>query len=58
MLFDRRIAETIKQAWIAAGRSRNQPEMVDAVPDLTDLLALLETTFLASIEREEGVPTS
>ncbi len=48
------IAEEILNAWILSAKSRNHPEMLQFVPDIEDLLSLLEIVFLSSIEREEG----
>jgi hypothetical protein len=54
-MFELKLIEEIRSAWVTIGQATNKPEMVAAVPDQLDLKILLETMFLASIECEEGV---
>ncbi|MBI3800838.1 MAG: hypothetical protein HY268_28155 [Deltaproteobacteria bacterium] len=47
------LIEEIRAAWRSVGFYRNHPEMTRAVPAATDLKALLEMVFFASLQQEE-----
>lgn len=53
-MFEQRIIDQIREAWVRVATGRNNAAVAACVPDARDLKALLELTFVASTKIEEG----
>lgn len=54
MLFNQGIYKKIIDVWTRAARLTNRPEMLENIPQQSDLSHLVELVFFASLKREEG----